>query len=172
MDGELKKIKKLYGEDFAKLCRTLFSRILDDEGRLLEILLQTFAPSHSLYDELISQNRTFEFKGYIFRKAGIATPEKRDIDKIPEELLASAGYKLYRCKNDREVKSFKKYYAPGELLCTFRDSSRIKKNDIFFVVRDNVESIKREDFKYPEREDRYGTSVMSLQFDILMVLCL
>ena len=165
MDGELKKIKKLYGEDFAKLCRTLFSRILDDEGRLLEILLQTFAPSHSLYDELISQNRTFEFKGYIFRKAGIATPEKRDIDKTPEELLASAGYKLYRCKNDREVKSFKKYYAPGELLCTFRDSSRIKKNDIFFVVRDNVESIKREDFKYPEREDRYGTSVMSLQFD-------
>lgn len=165
MDGELKKIKKLYGEDFAKLCRTLFSRILDDEGRLLEILLQTFAPSHSLYDELISQNRTFEFKGYIFRKAGIATPEKRDIDKTPEELLASVGYKLYRCKNDREVKSFKKYYAPGELLCTFRDSSRIKKNDIFFVVRDNVESIKREDFKYPEREDRYGTSVMSLQFD-------
>ena len=110
MDGELKRIKKLYGEDFAKLCRTLFSRILDDEGKLLEILLQTFAPSHSLYNELISQNRIFEFKGYIFRKAGISTPERRDIDKTPEELLASVGYKLYRCKNDREVKSFKKYY--------------------------------------------------------------
>ena len=43
MEGELKRIKKLYGENFAKLCRTLFSRILDNEGKLLEILLQNFA---------------------------------------------------------------------------------------------------------------------------------
>lgn len=165
MDGELKKIKKLYGEDFAKLCRTHFSRILDNEGKLLEILLQSFAPSHSLYNELVSQNKIFEFKGHVFNKMGIKTPEKKDIDKTPEELLASVGYKLYRCRNDREVKSFRKYYASGELLCTFRDPSRIKKNDIFFVVREDVDTIKRGDFPNPAREDRYGTSVMSLQFD-------
>ena len=146
MEGELKRIKKLYGENFAKLCRTLFSRILDNEGKLLEILLQNFAPTHSLYRELVSQDKVFEFKGFIFSKAGISTPERKDIDKTPEELLAGVGYKLYKCKNDREVKSFKKYYDKDELLCTFRDSNRVKTQDVFFVVREDVDSIIREDF--------------------------
>ncbi len=165
MDGELKKIKKVYGEDFAKLCRTLFPRLLDEEGRLLGILLKNFAPSHSLFDEIVSQTKVFEFKGFVYKEAGIATPEIRDIDKTPEQLLASVGYKLYRCKNDRDVKSFRKYYEKDEQLCTFRDSNRIKRCDIFFAVREDVENIKRSDFKNPIREDRYGTSVMSFQFD-------
>lgn len=164
MDGELKKIKKLYGEDFAKLCRTLFSRILDDEGKLLEILLSKFAPSRTLYDELIRQDRVFEFKGMIYKAAGIAKPEKKDTEKTPEQLLAEAGYRLYRCKTDRDVKSFKRFYHHDELLCTFRDPHRIKNCEIFFVVREDVDQIKREDFSHPQREDRYGTSVMSLQF--------
>ena len=164
MDGELKKIKKLYGEDFAKLCRTLFSRILDDEGKLLEILLSKFAPSRTLYDELIKQDRVFEFKGMIYKAAGIAKPERKDIEKTPEQLLAEAGYRLYRCKTDRDVKSFKRFYHHDELLCTFRDPHRIKNCEIFFVVREDVDQIKREDFSHPQREDRYGTSVMSLQF--------
>lgn len=165
MEGELRKIKKLYGEDFAKLCRKLFPRILDDEGRLLETLLANFAPSRSLYDDLIKQNRIYEFKGFIHNKAGVKNPEPRDIDKTPEELLKSAGYKLYRCKNNFDLRRFKKYYAPDEVLCTFRDQGRINRNVIFFAVREDVESIKREDFDKPEREDRYGTSVLSLQFD-------
>lgn len=165
MEGELKKIKKLYGEDFAKLCRILFPRLLEDEGKLLEILTSKFAPSRSLYDEIIAQDLTFSFKGLIYKAAGITRPERQNINQTPEELLASAGYKLYRCKNDREVKSFRKYYEKNEQLCTFRDPGRIKSYDIFFVVREDVENIHRDDFKHPHREDRYGTSVMSLQFD-------
>lgn len=35
---------------------------------------------------------------------------------------------------------------------------------VFFVVKKNVDEIKRENFKKPIREDEYGTSVMSIQF--------
>lgn len=164
MEGELRKIKKLYGEDFAKLCRMLFPRILDEEGKLLDILTSKFAPSRTLYDELVNQDRIFEFKGMIFKAAGIAKPERKEVNKTPEQLLAEAGYRLYRCKTDRDVKSFRRFYHPDEQLCTFRDPSRIKKYDIFFAVREDVEQIKREDFAKPQREDRYGTSVMCFQF--------
>ena len=40
MDKELKKIKKLFGEEFAKWCRETFTTILNYDGTLLEILLK------------------------------------------------------------------------------------------------------------------------------------
>ena len=36
---------------------------------------------------------------------------------------------------------------------------------VFFAVKKNVKEIKREDFKNPQREDMYGTSVMGIQFN-------
>ena len=33
-----------------------------------------------------------------------------------------------------------------------------------FVSLSDVDNIKREDFKHPERQDEYGTSVISIQF--------
>lgn len=39
---ELKKIKKLYGERFMHLCRELFPTLLEEEGKLYEILSSTF----------------------------------------------------------------------------------------------------------------------------------
>ena len=72
MDGELKKIKKLYGEDFAKLCRSLFPKLLEREGDLLEILTDTFAPSRSLFDAITADDdKKLEFKYFVYNKAGI-----------------------------------------------------------------------------------------------------
>lgn len=34
----------------------------------------------------------------------------------------------------------------------------------FFAVKKDVSNIKREDYKEPKREDKYGTSVISIQF--------
>ena len=39
---ELKRIKKIYGERFKNLCRDMFPDILEQEGRLLSILENTF----------------------------------------------------------------------------------------------------------------------------------
>ena len=37
-------------------------------------------------------------------------------------------------------------------------------NYVFFAVKDNVDDIKRKNFKSPQRQDEYGTSVISIQF--------
>ena len=114
MEGELRKIKKLYGEDFAKLCRVHFSRLLDEEGKLTEILLKLFAPSHSLYDELMNQDRIFEFKGAVYKKAGISKPEKIEVDETPEELLKKfIATKRAECSEMSKIPhpaEFEKYY--------------------------------------------------------------
>jgi len=49
------------------------------------------------------------------------------------------------------------------LLCTFRDR-RINTCRVFFAVKKNALEIKREDFINPDRQDEYGTSVLSIQF--------
>ena len=52
----------------------------------------------------------------------------------------------------------------NEELCTFEDPDRSANYYIFFIVKKNVESIRREDFETPKREDAYGVSVLCIQF--------
>ena len=78
-------------------------------------------------------------------------------------MLSEAGYDLYECKCEEDIQSFKKYYAKGEELCTFK-GGRLKRCHVFFAVKKNVSDIKRERFLNPRRQDEYGTSVISIQF--------
>ena len=167
MNGELKKIKKLYGEDFAKMCREFFPVILGKEGELLRILLENFAPNHMLYEDLVKQYSLVDFVNYIYEKFETPKEKRFAFDEnisTPEELFEKVGYTLFECKSDEDVKSFVKYYTDKEALCTFRDPYRIDNYRIFFAVKKNAQEIKREDFKKPQRQDEYGTSVISLQF--------
>lgn len=87
------------------------------------------------------------------------------ISKDPFELLKEKGYNAYYAdtlekQNDPE---FQKYFAPDEELCTFKDPERYKHFHILHVVKSDADNIRREDFKNPQREDKYGTSVMSIQ---------
>ena len=50
---DLKKIKKVYGERFAKLCRTLFPTYLEEEGLLFETLQKTIEPNADLYNDVL-----------------------------------------------------------------------------------------------------------------------
>ena len=84
-------------------------------------------------------------------------------NKSPYELLDEAGYILYECKTNKDIQKFKKYYKSEEELCTFNDN-RLKTNYVFFAVKKNVSSIKRENYTNPKRQDEYGTSVISIQF--------
>ena len=113
--NELKKIKKIYGENFMKLCRELFPTLLEIEGRLLEVLSSTFANnSRTLYDDIIKNNLQGEFKNYIYSKFNDEKREKIIIpNKTPYELLDEAGYTLYECKTIEEVQIFEKYYVYG-----------------------------------------------------------
>lgn len=162
---DLKYIKKFYGEKMMHLCRQFFPTILDKEGALTEIMQKNFAPTRALYDALVEQEKTDTFRKYVMaifddRETFLSIGEA----KSPVELLDEAGYILYpECKTEDEIQSFRKYYASGEELCTFR-GDRLYSCRVWFAVKKNVDQIKRENFKNPQREDEYGTSVISIQF--------
>ena len=163
---ELKRIKKKYGEDFMKLCRDLFPTILEQEGRLEEILDKSFAGnSRTLYEDIVNAGQEENFKNFIYHKIDTEDSDKKFVvEKTPYELLDEAGYDLYECLTEEQIQEFKKYYKYEEELCTFR-GGRLDRCIVFFAVKKNVEEIKRENFKNPEREDEYGTSVMGIQFN-------
>ena len=166
MRKDLDKIKKLYGEDFAKkICRKYFSHILEREDfSFAEFLKSHFYPSKFLYEDLIKYDKATHFKNAIYGMLNNSNTVDVDIKESPEKLMKMAGYKLYKCETNEDIFKFKKYYKPDEALCTFNDPARIQTHTIFWAVKDNVNKIKREDFPNPRRQDEYGTSVISIQF--------
>ena len=161
--NDLRIIKKKYGERMMHLCRTLFPTILETPGVLSNLILNSFEPSRYLYDDLVKNGKIDDFKNYIYCFVSGEKRERIVTCKTPEELLSDAGYILYECKTEDKIQSFKKYYAPQEELCTFL-GGRLNSCDVFFAVKKDVNDIKRSDFIKPEREDKYGTSVISIQF--------
>lgn len=162
MQEDLRKIKKHYGEKMMHLCKKLFPTILETEGLLYQILTSTFHPTRELYKD-IEEKHIEVFKDIINGKLSLDETTKVISTKTPKELLEEAGYILYECNTEDEIQSFKKYYAKGEELCTF-SGHRLDKCHVFFAVKKDVDKIKREDFKSPDRQDEYGTSVISIQF--------
>ncbi len=163
MNQDLKIIKKKYGEKMAHLCRELFPTILETDGLLLNLMLSHFEPNHDLYDDIISQKKEDDFKDFIYNLIDIEKNNKIKVIKTPKELLSEAGYDLYECKTEEDIQNFKKYYAPGETLCTFK-GGRLSRCHVFFAIKKNVDEIKREDYPNSQRQDEYGTSVISIQF--------
>ena len=162
MVDELITIKKLYGEKMMHLCRDSFSTILETPGLLLGLLKKKFDPSHELYYDLEKNGLIDNFKKFIYFSLGKET-SRIVTDKSVYQLMDEAGYNLYKCDTEQDIKAFRKYYETDEELCSFR-GDRLKTCYVFFAVKKNVKEIKRKDFKNPERQDLYGTSVISIQF--------
>ena len=162
MNNELKQIKKIYGEDTMKLCRTLFPTILEHEGLLSNILAKHFAPTKFLAKEIIKEDKVNEFKNYIYGFYN-TVDNLITVDENPTDLMKKAGYTLYECHTEEEIQDFKKYYYQGEEICTFH-GNRLGKFYVFFAIKDNAEELIRKNFHKPRREDEYGTSVISIQF--------
>lgn len=161
----LRKIKKAYGERFMKMCRTHFPTILEQGDKLYEILQENFSDtSETLYEDLQRGDLEERFVDFVFEKFEEGTKERVTTDKTPYELLDEAGYYLVECHTEEEIQAFKKYYAKGEELCTF-NGDRLDDCVVFWAVKKNVKDIRRKDFDSPERDDEYGTSVMSIQFN-------
>ncbi len=162
MNEDLKIIKKKYGEKMMKLCRESFPTLLESEGLLSQLMLEHFDPSHVLYENIISDELEDEFKDFIYSLIELKKI-KKVVNKNSKELLEEAGYDLYECRTEEEIQSFRKYYQTNEMLCTFEEN-RLSRCYVFFAVKKSVDDIRREDFKNPQREDLYGTSVISIQF--------
>lgn len=162
MVNDLKIIKKKYGEKFSKLCRDLFPSIIE-ENKLYEVLSSLFYENHFLYDDIIHNDMVLEFQKLVMNKIEKNNILLTETLKNPYELFKEKGYTLKECHTNDEILSYKKYYAKGEELCTFK-ADRLKTNRVFFAVKDNALEIKRKD--NPLREDEYGVSVLSLQFTL------
>lgn len=165
MNSDLKQIKKKYGEDMMHFCRSNFSSILEEDGKLFSLLESSFAFSHFLYDDVKYQGLEQDFIQFIYYLA--KDEEEKELpttNKTPSELFEELGYHLYECHTWEDVQCFRKYFEKDEELCTFEDKERLDRCHIFFAVKKNVDEIKRENFENPERQDEYGTSVMSIQF--------
>lgn len=166
LNKDLKYIKKKYGEKMMHYCRECFPTILNVPGKLVEINTHFYYVKDSLYNDIKENHKESEFNDFVYSNAGLKNEyDIRDVSKTPKELLDDAGYDLFECKTVEEVNSFKKYFILGEQLCTFLDpASRLENKYVFFAVKKNILDIKREDFLIPDRQDEYGTSVISIQF--------
>ncbi len=163
MIDDLKVIRKKYGEKMYHFCRESFPTLLEEPGKLSKFLSDNFHESHSLFDDIVANGKESEFKNFIYSLVDVENNNELGMAKTPEELMSEAGYVLVECYNEEDIQKFRKYYAPGEELCTFK-GGRLNSCRVFFAVKKNVLDIKREDFKKPKREDEYGTSVISIQF--------
>ena len=89
--------------------------------------------------------------------------QEQAVTKTPYELLDEAGYNAYYADTLEKQNAIRPYFAIGEELCTFQDPSRYQHYYIIHAIKKNVDQIKRADFKRPDRQDAYGTSVISIQ---------
>ena len=142
------QIKKQNGEAFAKAIRAYDNGIFDVPG-IVDIVKYAGREAESIMNYLVSLKNI--------------QIEEHGVYQDPIALLDQAGYNAYYADTLQKQNAIQKYYAQGEELCTFRDNTRYKKYHIINAVRKDVDQIKREDFKNPKREDKYGTSVLSIQ---------
>jgi len=147
-----KIIKRQNGESFAKVLR---QNVLLDIPNLKHIL--EFAGTDPTDAE-----KLVPVVKKIREKSGKAKEIKQEEDiKDPIELLSEAGYDAFIVKNEIQKNSIKKYYRKGEELCTFHDPVRHEEFYIIHAVKRGADKIKPSDL--PQREDEYGTSVISIQ---------
>ena len=111
MKGDLRKIKKKYGESMAKFCREMFPTLLEYEGLLPKLFSHYFDTNHLLYDDIIEQGKESNFENYIYGLADFSLLIEKNVTyKTPKELFADAGYDFYQCHTEEDVQYFKKYY--------------------------------------------------------------
>lgn len=98
---------------------------------------------------------------YLFSLKGIEI--KDNYKENPFDLLKKAGYDAFLADTNKKKNSIRKYFAPGEEICTFTDGSRHKNYYIIHAIKEGAGNLLRKDFSNPRREDDYGVSVISIQ---------
>lgn len=159
---DLKIIKNLYGEDMSKFAKENLSIFLETPGLLPEVLINTFSPNKNLYKDLEYEYKLDDFTKYIHSfmcQKNIIT----ETSLSPYDLFREKDYTLYHCHCEEDIQKFKKYYVEDEKLCTF-STHRYDTCHVFFAIRDDALDLDRDSFEYPNRQDEYGTSVISIQF--------
>ncbi len=143
-----KNLKKHNGEAVAKLIRD--NQLLDIPN--IEHILEFAGHDPEDIKKLVHALRS-QYK--------IISASLYDTKLDPLELLDRAGYDAFVVTNFKQQNSIKKYFRPDEELCTFNDETRYKDYYIIHAIKRGADKIKPA--ISPERQDEYGTSVISIQ---------
>ncbi len=148
-------IKRQNGEKFARSIRDFDSRLFEIENilQIVKYAGRDAEPILSFLSGLINLDKE----------------EKQEKVEDPIYLLNQAGYNAFVVNTLEEKNSIEKYYFVDkdkridERICTLRDPSRHEFYYIVHAIKDGAENLNRLDFTNPERQDEYGTSVISIQ---------
>lgn len=73
-----------------------------------------------------------------------------------------AGYDTVIFDDEEKIAECKKYYASGEVICTYNNlSGRMSQYHMLVAIKKDIDKIQRS--KTPKREDEYGTSILNIQ---------
>lgn len=153
------KIKKIIGEKNAQKLLLHFSGDFLEEN-----LPKVFAIPKEVRHIDFEKDENINKIKILFSQFYENKKEETVINKTAKELLAEKGYILDdNIKKFSDYKKYKKYYEKDEELCKFRDKERCNHYRIFWIIKKNIDEIKRKDFIGKEkRQDEYGTSCCSI----------
>lgn len=78
------------------------------------------------------------------------------------EDFKKAGYNIVIFDDEEKIAECKKYYAAGEVICTYNNlSGRMNQYHMLVAIKKDIDKIQRN--KTPQREDEYGTSILNVQ---------
>lgn len=87
------------------------------------------------------------------------------METTQEEIIEDfkkAGYDTVIFDDEERIAECKKYYAPGEVICTYNNlSGRMNQYHMLVAIKKDIDKIQRN--KTPQREDEYGTSILNIQ---------
>ncbi len=160
-NNTIKKLKKIAGEKNAQKLLLYFSGDFLDEN-----LEKVFAIPKEIRNIDFSKEENIQKIKKVFSKFEETEKrkEKKEPQKTAKELLDEVGYILDdKIKTYKDYLKYKKYYKEGEELCKFNDKNRCNNYHIFWIIKKDIDKIKREDFiGKEERQDKYGTSCCSI----------
>ena len=78
------------------------------------------------------------------------------------EDFKKVGYDTVIFDDEEKIAECKKYYAAGEVICTYNNlSGRMSQYHMLVAIKKDIDKIQRS--KTPQREDEYGTSILNIQ---------
>ncbi len=148
-------IKKQNGEKFAQKIQAFDSRIFNIEN----------------FPQIVKYAGRDAEPILGFLQAMVPVEEKAEIVDVknPIDLLKEAGYDAFVVNTLEEKNSIEKYYYVNPLkrlderICTLKDPARHLNYHMIHAVKEGADKLNRLDFLHPERQDEYGTSVISIQ---------
>lgn len=89
------------------------------------------------------------------------TIRKTTQEEIIED-FKKAGYDTVIFDDEEKIAECKKYYAAGEIICTYNNLlGRMGQYHMLVAIKKDIDKIQRR--KTPKREDEYGTSILNIQ---------